>query len=125
MGLSSIKDLLGIIKDLYDYLNGKSSDLKKDLLEAEVAINKAYIETYDYLIHKKGKYKPNKSLAHLWSEAATAVSKINEELGRRLINKSRFWLHPELYVEELNKEEAVPELEELIEEMKKMRKRLK
>lgn len=124
MGLSAIKDLFGIITDLYKYLNGKSAALQEDILAAEAAINRAYIETYDYLIHKRGKYKPNKSLAHLWSEAATAVSKTNEELGRRLINKSRFWLHPELYVEELNKEKAVPELEELIEEMKKMRERL-
>lgn len=125
MGLSTIKDLFGIITDLYKYLNGKSAALQEDILAAEAAINKAYIETYDYLIHKRGKYKPNKSLAHLWSEAATAVSKTNEELGRRLINKSMFWLHPELYVEELNKEEAVPELEELIEEMKKMREKMR
>lgn len=125
MGLSIIKDLFGIINDLYKYLNGKSAALQEDILAAEAAINKAYIETYDYLIHKRGKYKPNKSLAHLWSEAATAVSKTNEELGRRLINKSRFWLHPELYVEELNKEEAVPELEELIEEMDKITEKIR
>lgn len=124
MGLSSIKDLFGIITDLYKYLNGKSAALQEDILAAEAAINKAYIETYDYLIHKRGKYKPNKSLAHLWNEAATAVSAVDEELGRRLINKSRFWLHPELYVEELNKDETVPELGELIYEMKKMRERM-
>lgn len=125
MGLALLADLIALIKRLNDYLKKDSAAIKTDLLAAESAINKAYIETYDYLVNKKGKYKANKLLAHLWSEAATAVSKADEELGRRLINKSRFWLHPELYVEELNKDETVPELSELIDEMKKMRKRIK
>lgn len=125
MALSTIKDLFGIIKDLYEYFSGNSSAIRENILAAESAINKAYIETYDYLINRKGKYKPSKHLAHLWSEAATAVSKIDEELGRRLIDKSRFWLHPELYVNDLNKEEVVPELEELIDKMREMRERIR
>lgn len=53
MGLSAIKDLFGIIKELYHYFNGKSNEIQENLLAAESAINKAYIETYDYLINKK------------------------------------------------------------------------
>lgn len=104
------------IRDVINYLDKHN----EKTIEALGAIRKAFIYTYDYLINNKGNYEPNKELALLWNEASTKVMKVNPQLGDTLASKSRFWIHPNIYIE-LNRTSEIPTLHEIIDEMERLK----
>ena len=91
--------------------------LRKDMTKEERHL------WYDYLRNKNGQYLPNPELAEVWNAASAAVMKIDKNLGNTLYNKSRFWLDPQLYIN-LNREVDVIELNEIVDEMERLRKKL-
>lgn len=115
-----IKYLLSITKDTLTFLAGRAEKKREKAIDAHEALNKAFISTYDYLRNKNGEYVPNPKLAELWNEASAAVMKINQDLGNSLYYKSRFWLHPDIYMR-LNREDEILSLNEIIDEMERMR----
>jgi hypothetical protein len=119
----TISNLLSIVSDVFNFLTDKASAKKENVIMAHSAMNKAFIQTYDYLKNKMGEYKPMPSLADAWNDAATAVMKVNPGLGGILYHKSRFWLDPQLYFN-LNRQDEIIELNQIIEEMERLRMKL-
>ncbi|MDB5227431.1 MAG: hypothetical protein JWN78_1624 [Bacteroidota bacterium] len=87
--------LWSVITDIINSLN----DRNNNTIEALGAIRKAFNYTYDYLENNNGNYTSNLQLADLWNEASTKVMKANKELGDMLGHKSRFWAHPNIYMD--------------------------
>jgi len=119
-----IKILWNVFKDVGTCLMGQASKKKDDTAKAHREIYKAFIHTYDYLRNNQGHYVPKPELAEVWNEASYAVMNIDHGLGEMLYNKSRFWLDPELYFN-LNRQSEIIELNQIIDEMERLRKRLK
>ena len=94
-----------------------------NIIEAHRATNAAFIATYDYLRNNNGAYVPMPALADVWNDASTAVMQVDKNLGNMLYSKSRFWLDPDLYIN-LGREEEIIELNQLVEEMEKLRMKL-
>jgi hypothetical protein len=94
------------------------------MIAAHKATNSAFIKTYHYIKNINGQDKSNPELAEAWNEASAAVMKINSPLGEELYMKSRFWLHPDLYFD-LGREDEIIQLKEIVEEMEKMRMKIK
>lgn len=122
-GAFEIKILWTVGKDVLSYLSGRADNKKGNTIEAHKAINTAFIKTYDYLRNKKGEYVPNPELAEVWNNASAAVMKIDKDMGNTLYYKSRFWLDPDLYFN-LNRAAEIIELNQVVEEMEKLRMKL-
>ncbi len=120
----NINILWSIAKDTFTYLNSKSDKGKTNIIEAHKATYSAFIKTYDYLKNKGGENVPNVELAEAWNQASAAVLKVDVPLGNMLYSKSRFWLDPDLYFN-LGREDEVIELKQIVEEMEKLRLKLK
>ncbi|WP_299163162.1 hypothetical protein [uncultured Tenacibaculum sp.] len=93
--MSSIADikLLGwVIDKLLSY----SDKQKVRVNEAIASIQEAWLCTFDYLKNQNGEYTPSQELSKLWNIAAMKTRLIDQELGNKLQNKSRFWIHPDL-----------------------------
>lgn len=115
-----ISSLWTVVTDFikaYDDRNNKT-------IEALGAVRKAFGFTYDYLHNKNGEYKANTELFNLWNEASTAVMKVDKNLGVMLGNKSRFWLHPDIYIE-LNTADNIIHLNHIIDEMERLQMRIR
>src|SRR4051812_5100601 len=104
-----VRTLWIVVKDTFTYLTGKSDKKKDNLVAAHKAVNSAFIQTYDYLRNQNGLNVANPKLAEAWNEASAAVMKVDRMLGEMLFNKSRFWLHPNIYFE-LGREDEIIEL---------------
>lgn len=116
----NIVSLWIVIQDVYKNLGGR----EEKTIEALRLTRKAFNYTYDYLKNKNGKYIPKTDLADLWNDAASAVLKVDRNLGDMLANKSRFWTHPNIYLE-LGREKEVPELKQIVAEMERLRMKLR
>lgn len=112
----SLSMLWTVIKDVRKNLN----DRNNNTIEALGAVRKAFNYTYDYLVNNQGNYEPKMELADLWNDASTKVMKVDPNLGDLLANKSRFWAHPDIYIE-LNRTVDVPTLKQIIDEMERLR----
>jgi hypothetical protein len=119
-----IKILWSVFKDVGTYLSGQASKKKEDIAQAHKSINEAFIKTYDYLRNNQGNYEPKPELAEVWNVASSAVMNIDHGLGEMLYNKSRFWLDPELYFN-LNRQSEIIELNQIVDEMERLRMKLK
>uniref|UniRef100_UPI00404A8470 hypothetical protein n=1 Tax=Fulvivirga sp. TaxID=1931237 RepID=UPI00404A8470 len=119
-----IKILWTVFKDVGTHLSGQASNKREDTAKAHNEINKAFIKTYDYLRNNQGDYVPKTDLAEVWNDASSAVMNINYELGNMLYNKSRFWLDPDLYFN-LNRQSEIIELNQIVDEMERLRMKLK
>lgn len=108
---------------MYRDITSSFSAQKERTIEAHKLLNSAFIKTYDYLRNRNESYKPNLELADAWNAASAAVMKVNKSLGTSLYYKSRFWLDPQLFFD-LNREEEVINLNELVDEMEKLRMKL-
>lgn len=122
-GSFDIKILWMVVKDIFTHLSGKASEKKTNIIEAHRATNAAFIATYDYLRNNNGAYVPMPALADVWNDASAAVMQVDKSLGNMLYSKSRFWLDPDLYIN-LGREDEVIELNQLVEEMEKLRMKL-
>lgn len=93
--MSAIADikLLGWV---IDKLASYSDTHKLRVNDAISSIHIAWTHTYDYLRNKKGEYNPNQKLSNLWSQAARNTRLVDFELAKKLKDKSRFWIHPDL-----------------------------
>lgn len=111
-----ISILWSVITDIRNALSNRN----ENTIEALGSIRTAFNYTYNYLKNNHGAYEPNMELAELWNQASTKVMKVNLNLGDRLANKSRFWAHPDIYIE-LNREDNVVTLKEVIDEMERLR----
>lgn len=118
-----IKILWSVIKDTGTFLAGQADKKKDSVINAHKTINTAFIKTYDYLRNNNGKYIPNPQLAEEWNQAAASVMKLNYGLGEMLFHKSRFWTDPQLYIN-LNRESEIIELNEILDEMERLRMKL-
>jgi len=118
--LFDISILVDVIRDVHNRIDTKN----ERTIEAIRLMRKAFIHTYDYLKNKDGGYIPKTDLAELWNDAASAVMKVDRHLGDLLAGKSRFWTHPEIYIE-LGREKEVPDLKRIIDEMERLRLKLK
>ena len=116
--------LWSVFKDVGTYLTREANTKKENQINAHKEINRAFIKTYNYLRNENGEYTAKPELADVWNEASSAVMKINYDLGNMLYNKSRFWLDPELYIN-LNRESEIIELNQIIDEMERIRIKLK
>ena len=123
-GTFQIKTLYIVLKDIFTFLNGKSGEKKANIIAARKATNDAFIQTYDYLRNQKGNYVPKPELATAWNDASAAVMLVDISLGDMLHSKSRFWLDPDLYIN-LGREDEIIELKEIVDEMERLRKKLK
>ena len=123
-GIFVISDFISLITEAFNFLSDKASKKKEGIIMAHSAMNKAFIQTYDYLKNNKGEFKPMPSLAEIWNDAATEVMKVHAGLGNALYHKSRFWLDPQLYFN-LNRQDEVLELSQIIEEMENLRMKIK
>ena len=118
-----IKILWTVFKDIGTFLTGQSDKKKESVINAHIAINTAFIKTYDYLRNNKGQYVPNTELAEVWNQASGSVLRVNQGLGEMLYHKSRFWLDPQLYIN-LNRDSEIIELNQVVEEMERLRIKL-
>jgi hypothetical protein len=116
--------LWSVVSDTLSFLTGRAEKKKENIIEAHRAINNAFIQTYDYLRNNNGQYIPKPELAEIWNEASAAVLKLDKVLGEMLYSKSRFWLDPDLYMN-LNRQDEIIELDQVVEEMEKLRMKLK
>lgn len=116
--------LWSVVSDTITFLTGRAEKKKDNVIEAHKVINSAFIKTYHYLRNNRGQYVPNPELAESWNLASAAVMKVDEILGEMLYNKSRFWLDPDLYFN-LNRQEEIIELNEVVDEMERLRKKIK
>jgi hypothetical protein len=119
-----IKILWAVFKDVGSQILGQASKRKESISKAHNSINQAFIKTYDYLRNNQGNYVPKPELAEIWSNAASDVMNIDHGLGEMLYNKSRFWLDPELYIN-LNRQSEIIELNQIVDEMERLRRKLK
>lgn len=119
-----IKILWTVFKDVGSYISGQASKKKEGIAKAHNSINQAFIKTYDYLRNNQGNYVPKPELAEVWSNAASDIMNIDHGLGEMLYNKSRFWLDPELYIN-LNRQSEIIELNQVVDEMERLRMKLK
>lgn len=118
-----IKILWTVFKDIGTFLSGLADKKKTNVVNAHKAINTAFIKTYDYLRNRNGQYVPNTELAEVWNQASASIMSMDKGLGEMLYNKSRFWLDPELYIN-LNRDSEIIELNQIIDEMEKLRMKL-
>lgn len=118
-----IKILWTVFKDIGTFLQGQADKKKENIINAHKDINTAFIKTYDYLRNNNGKYVPNTELAEVWNQASASILRVDNYLGNMLYNKSRFWLDPELYIN-LNRESEIIELNQLVDEMERLRIKL-
>lgn len=109
-----------VVMDVRNSLNNRN----ENTIEALGSVRKAFNYTYDYLRNNRGEYVPNMELADLWNEASTKVMKVNTGLGDMLASKSRFWAHPDIYIE-LNRTVDIPTLEQITDEMERLRKAIR
>jgi hypothetical protein len=116
--------LWDLVKEGYKLITIRSTDKKKDVIEAHRALNSAFIQTYDYLRNNHGRYIPKPELAEFWNLSSAAMMKIDSGLGEMLYNKSRFWLDPELYIN-LNRAGEIIELNQIVDEMEHLRMKIK
>jgi hypothetical protein len=123
-GAFDIKILWTVVKDTFNFFYNKANTKKAELIEAHEATNTAFIKTYDYLHNNNGTYVPKPELAEVWNHASAAVMKVDDDLGNLLYHKSRFWLHPDLYIN-LNREDEIIELNQIVNEMERFRIKLK
>jgi hypothetical protein len=121
--VATIGGMIGIVRNILDFLTNQGDKKKANVIEAHRAINTAFIQTYDYLRNRAGEYIPRPDLAEAWNLASAAVMKFDENLGDMLYHKSRFWLDPDLYIN-LNRDSEVIGLNELVAEMEKLRIKL-
>jgi hypothetical protein len=63
-------------------------------------------------------------LADLWNDASAKVMMVDKSLGDLLASKSRFWAHPNIYLE-LNRTVDVLTLKQITDEMEHLRNRIK
>jgi len=119
MALFEIQTLLSVYENIKDSLRGRS----ENIIHGHKVINSAFIKTYDYLRNRNGQYLPNPELAELWNQASAEIMKVDRGLGDMLYYKSRFWLDPQLYIN-LNRESEIIELNQIVNEMEKLRMRL-
>lgn len=123
-GAFDITILWTVINDTYTALKDRSGKKKDNIIEAHRAINSAFIQTYDYLRNKNGEYVPKPELAEVWNTASSAVMKVDANLGHMLYSKSRFWLDPDFYIS-LGREDEVIELNRLVDEMERLRNKIR
>ena len=90
--IADIRLLGWVIDKLLKY----SDQHKVRVNEAIASIQEAWLQTYNYLRNQNGEYVPNKELSKLWNIAAMKTRLIDQDLGNRLQDKSRFWIHPDL-----------------------------
>jgi hypothetical protein len=124
MGVYWIGTLVKLTKNVYGVINAAATKEKEDTIAAHMAVNSAFIKTYHYAKNLGEGNKPNPELAEAWNEASAAVMKIDSSLGEELYSKSRFWLDPNLYLN-LGRDGEIIELKEIVDEMEKMRMKLK
>jgi hypothetical protein len=118
--MGDIISFFGLVVKIYEQISGK----QKDKIIAMGAIRKAFNYTYNYLYNIKGSYKPNMHLADLWNEASTEVMKVDKRLGKTFASKSRFWAHPDIYIE-LNRDREIITLKEVVDEMERLQKAIR
>ncbi|SNB01920.1 conserved hypothetical protein [Flavobacterium psychrophilum] len=121
--MEKLFDLGLLVPIVSDVIKG-IKERKVNRIEALGAIRKAFNHTFNYLRNNNGEYVPNMELADLWNEASTAVMKVDPNLGDMLANKSRFWTHPDIYIQ-LNNAENILELNHVIDEMERLQMRIR
>lgn len=120
MPIFDLTILWTVLNDVTNGLNRRNDNT----IEALGAVRKAFNYTYDYLKNNQGNYTPNMDLANLWNEASTKVMRVDSNLGDLLANKSRFWTHPDIYLE-LNRMVDIPTLTRITDEMQRLRLRIR
>ena len=90
--VGDINELTGIIDALLKY----TDKYQERVNDAITSISKAWNFTYDYLYNQKGEIVPRTDFADLWNDAAAKTRLVDRTLGRRLKEKGRFWIHPNL-----------------------------
>jgi hypothetical protein len=124
MGVYLVGNVVKLASRAYSLINSVAAKEKEDTIAAHKATNTAFIKTYHYIKNLKGVNAPNPELAEAWNEASAAVMKVNKSLGEELYAKSRFWLDPNLYFD-LGREGEIIELKEIVDEMERMRIKIK
>jgi hypothetical protein len=109
-----------VVTDIFRTYN----DRNNNAIDALGSVRKAFNHTYDYLRNKNGQYVSNLELSDLWNEASTAVMRVDKSLGNMLGSKSRFWAHPDIYIE-LNNAENILLLNQIIDEMERLQMRIR
>ena len=109
-----------VVTDIFSAYNERNNNT----IEALGSVRKAFNHTYNYLKNNNGEYIPNMNLADLWNEASTKVTRVDRNLGDMLARKSRFWTHPDIYIQ-LNNAENIIELNHIIDEMERLRLRIR
>jgi hypothetical protein len=112
----SLTILWQVVKDIRAIISQKNNNA----IEALGAVRKAFNYTYNYLKNNHGNYVPNMELADLWNDASVKVMKVDRGWGDLLANKSRFWTHPDIYIE-LNEAVDIPTLEDIVNTMEQLR----
>lgn len=121
--MEKLFDLGLLIPIVSDVIKGVK-ERRVNRIEALGSIRKAFNHTYNYLKNNNGDYVANMELADMWNEASTVVMKVDLNLGEMLANKSRFWTHPDIYIQ-LNNAENIIELNHIIDEMERLRLRIR
>lgn len=71
------------------------------MYEAVETIYEAANETTFFLQqYKEQAESPNRNLSKIWSEAATKVRDLNEELYFRLLGKAEYWADPTVWLQD-------------------------
>lgn len=115
-----ISVLWSVVTDVFKMYN----DRNNNAIDALGSVRKAFNHTYNYLHNNNGQYVPNMELSDLWNEASIAVMRVDRSLGNMLGSKSRFWTHPDIYIE-LNNAENILHLNQIIDEMERLQMRIR
>jgi hypothetical protein len=126
MGVFEINPFLTAVKIAADAINnitGYAERQKVRAADAHEAISSAFIDTDTFLRSEHGGNISNPELAKAWAKAAAKVILVDKPLGEMLHNKSRFWTNPNLFID-FGKEDEIIELNEILEEMEKIRMKI-
>ena len=87
------------VNDIFTVYRERNNNNNNNTIDALASVLNAFNNSYNYLRNNNVQYIPNMELAGLWRDAFIAVMSIETNLGYILGRKSRFWAHPDIFIQ--------------------------
>ena len=101
--VTSLMDVATFTVAFLAYLEARKGNKTPEAISALQKVIEASEKTETYLVMRtKGETRnivTEQNLAEIWSEASFLISRVNQELSRRLSAKSEFWRDPDAWDE--------------------------
>lgn len=115
MEVALFEAILKALAEIRIFKISKSKNRER-IFNAVEKIREAANETkYYYASMSTEKEEPNRELANIWIEAASAVRELDINLYQRLLQKADFWANPRDWTPEMSEQKNIY-LDEIIED---------